>query len=132
MWKWIAGTVAFFVIVNVASKLVGKPSAARPTVPQIADQVLVRDLNWHSDGFGSVMVIDRVDIVNRNEHAIKDFSIACVVRAPSGTVVSRPMHTVYGRVGANSTETFRNLNMGFINSQAERAACAVFDAKVAQ
>lgn len=93
-----------------------------------AGQIAVRDLQWAKDGFGSVMVIHSVDIVNRNDYPTKDFLLRCVLFAPSGTIIGSVNHTIFERVAANTSETFRHINLGFINSQAERANCGVIHA----
>jgi hypothetical protein len=133
MWKWIVGSVAFVMLLGVAARLSGSPpERAQASKAGITDQVLVRELRWRDGGFGSVMMIEAVDIVNRNDHAIKDFVVACAMIAPSGTVVGTVKHKVYERVAARSTETFRNINMGFMNSQAKRASCSVVAAAAAK
>ena len=107
------------------------PTSRQPVVqlPSVTDNIFLRDLNWTKGGFGVVMSINSVDIVNGNTFPIRDFEIRCLVKAPSGTVVNDLSHRVYQRIGAQQTETLNDLNVGFINAQGSYATCRVVDAK---
>ena len=87
-------------------------------------------VSWHKDGFGSVMIIDRLTVTNDAPFPIKDFSIDCDHYAPSGTKIDSNDRTVYEVVPASGKFQLRNFNMGFIASQAASTSCQVTDAKV--
>jgi hypothetical protein len=67
-------------------------------------------------------------IKNTSPFDIKDITIHCTNAAPSGTVIGSIDHTIYDLVKANSTKTFREVNMGFIHSQASSSGCHVVTA----
>lgn len=89
-------------------------------------QTKLLKFNWHKDGFGSVMIAD-FTIRNDSPYDVKDIDIRCVHSAPSGTVIDQNTRTVYDLVKAHSTRTFTNVNMGFINSQAESSGCQILN-----
>jgi hypothetical protein len=87
---------------------------------------MIVDYSWHKGGFGSVMVLNKVTIKNTRKIAIADFRITCDTSGPSGTILSSPSTTLYERIEAGKTRTFRDVNLGFIHSQSARASCRVY------
>ena len=51
-------------------------------------------VSWHKDGFGSVMIIDRLTVTNDAPFPVKDFTIDCEHYAPSGTKIDSNERTV--------------------------------------
>lgn len=86
-------------------------------------------MQWHKGGFGAVMIAD-VTITNRALSHLKDFQITCTSQGPSGSNVGSTTNTLYEMVKSRQTKTFRNVNMGFINSQAATANCVVDQASI--
>jgi hypothetical protein len=92
--------------------------------------VLLRDVkldyNWYKEGFGNVMIAD-FTIKNPTQYRFKDFEIKCTHSAPSGTVIDSNTRTVYETVEPKSTKVIKQMNMGFIHSQASRSGCEISD-----
>jgi len=107
-------------------------SSETPTDPKDA---LLRnaklDFKWHKDGFGNIMIAD-FTIKNPTRYRFKDFEIKCTHSAPSGTVIDSNTQTIYETVEPKSTRVVKQVNMGFINSQAAQSGCEITDLVVLQ
>lgn len=80
-------------------------------------------LIMHSwEAYGAVFV-GRFSIVNRGLYNLKDPVIYCTLFGPSGTELGSVKETAYQTVHAKSTVRLKDLNMGFIRSQASQASC---------
>ena len=97
----------------------------------IAMQNTKLDYEWSKGGFGSVM-LGSFTVTNKSDYQFKDFTVRCVHSAASGTVIDSNTHTVYDLVKAHSTKKFKEVNMGFIHSQATSSACKIIDLVVLQ
>jgi hypothetical protein len=84
----------------------------------------IKKLSWWKGGFGSIMMATFV-VKSTSPFDIKDIAIHCTDLAPSGTVVDVNDRTIYEIVKANGTKTFREINMGFIHSQASNTSCQI-------
>ena len=82
------------------------------------------DFTWSTDG---MIMTANFKVHNTTEHAFKDFEITCDHSAPSGTVIDHNTRTIYELIPAKGTRSFRNFNMGFINSQAHQSSCRITD-----
>jgi hypothetical protein len=126
--------VCFGGLMNVASSGSGTSSASsgNPTPTPTVDpkDALLRDVkldfNWTTGGFGNVMIAD-FTIKNPTQYRFKDFEIKCRHSAPSGTVIDSNTRTVYEIVEPKSTKVIKQMNMGFIQSQASRSGCKITD-----
>ena len=129
---------AFLVIVCVGGLLrvggnatretgsLGSPSATRVDPKAVLLRDVKLDFKWSKGGFDNVMVTD-FTLHNPTQYSFKDFEIKCTHSAPSGTVIDSNTRTVYEVVGSKSTKVIRQMNMGFIHSQASRSACEITD-----
>lgn len=88
----------------------------------------ITDSAWRTDGFGTVMMLN-LTVRNAAPFAIKDFVVRCVHQGPSGTDMDSNTRRVYDIVPANGRKSVRNINMGFIHSQAETSRCEITDAE---
>lgn len=88
--------------------------------------VEITDFSWTKEAFGSVMQAT-FTIKNLLPVKVKDIEVKCTHSAPSGTVIDSNRRTIYEIIGEGQTRTFRDVNMGFIHSQANRSGCAVVD-----
>ena len=96
-------------------------SPSNPERPQLS-QIRIGALNWTMGGFGTVMIATlRID--NNNTLPIKDVEVTCIHSGKSGTPVSQGKRTIYERIEAHSYIYVRELNMGFIHTQATWANC---------
>jgi hypothetical protein len=86
--------------------------------------ITIPEFTWEKGGFGNVMVAT-FTIENKNPFPIKDISIACVMHAPSGTVLSEVEKTIYQIFPADGRTIVRDFSMGLIDNQSERAACKI-------
>jgi hypothetical protein len=80
---------------------------------------------WGKGGFDSVMLLKNVRIKNGRPDDIKDLIISCTVSGASGTDLQSLRTVLYDIVPAGRTKTFREINMGFVHSQAAGASCDV-------
>lgn len=132
--RTICSVVALaFLILLATGSTGGNTSSSSSTAPdppsarELARPRVDLKLNsWNKTGFGSIMEID-VTITNMNDRSIKDIEIECKHSAPSGTVIDSNSKTLYEVIGPNAIRRFRNFNMGFIHSQAERSGCEIKD-----
>jgi len=105
--------------------------AGLPPLKRAMEQTKLTNFTWRKEGFGSVMMAD-FTIRNDSPFDVKDLVIRCTDAAPSGTVIDHNTRTVYEIVKAHSTRTFRNVSMGFIQSQAQRSGCDILGLGVVQ
>ena len=112
-------------------------SVSLPTPAPAIDprDALLRDVKleykWRKEGFGNVMVAD-FTVKNPTQYRFKDFEIKCTHLAPSGTEIDSNRRTIYEVVEPKSTKVIKQMNMGFIHSQAARSGCEITDLVVVQ
>jgi len=93
----------------------------------IINKVTISDFSWKTTAFNTVMEAN-FTINNTNPFPVKDITIKCQHSANSGTVIDSNTHTIYEIIPANTSKTFNDINMGFIQSQASKSACWVTSA----
>jgi hypothetical protein len=112
---------------SAVSKSINSPAPFSAPDPK---EMLLRDLKldfkWHKDGFGSVMMAN-FTLKNPTEYRFKDFEIKCTHSAPSGTIIDSNTRTIYETVEPNSTKVVKEMNMGFIDTQASTSNCQITD-----
>lgn len=111
-------------VVIVATIFHSCPSLAEAT---LGEQVKVKSQKWRLDGFGNVMVVD-LSIENSSKINLKDFVVECETVGQSGTSLGKVRKTVFDTLPAGKTKKFKNINMGFVNSQSKRAGCEIIGA----
>jgi hypothetical protein len=110
--------------VTATEKIANQP--VQLTRRQILENIKVEALSWSKEGFGNVMVATfRID--NNNPVPIKDVQVTCAHFANSGSMIDGNTRIVYEFINANSYHYVRDMNMGFINIQAERSRCDATD-----
>lgn len=134
----IALTVAVLLALICVSALVSssggsvaeRQNAANPTPPPSTKELLMRDVkldfDWEKSGFGNIMLAN-FTIKNPTQFRFKDFEITCNHFSPSGTKIDSNNRTIYEIVGSGATKRIRNMNMGFIHSQASSSSCKITD-----
>jgi hypothetical protein len=130
----IGGLIALISIISNLSKTPEEKAretaaAETATVRQTARQVAMNEtkivkFSWQKGGFNSVMLAN-FTIRNNGDRDVKDLDIRCEHAGPSGTVIDHNEQTVYEIVKAHSTRTLREVNMGFIASQAAGSNCEI-------
>ena len=99
------------------------------TKRQMLANLSINNLMWEKGGFGSVMVATFM-VQNKNPTRVKDIRVTCGLTANSGTVIDTATHTIYEAIDKKSYIYVRDVNMGFIDSQANRSTCMVTDFSV--
>lgn len=96
---------------------------------QMLANLSVNSLVWEKGGFGSVMLATFM-VENKNPTRVKDVQVTCGLTANSGTMIDTAIHTIYEGIDKKSYIYVRDVNMGFIHSQASRSSCVVTDFSV--
>jgi len=107
-------------------------NAARPvelTKEQMLANLRIDGFSWEKAGFDNVMVATFM-VNNANPVPVKDVEITCGLSANSGTMIDVSKRTIYDSIDRKSYLSVREMNMGFINSQASRSKCIVTDFKL--
>lgn len=86
--------------------------------------VKISNFKWEKGGFGSVMLAT-FTLTNNNEIAVKDIRMEFQRYAESGTPVGGDRYTQMSILKPGEKRTFKNVNLGFIHSQAERSTAEV-------
>lgn len=85
---------------------------------------------WGKSGFGNVMMANFTITNGSSASLISDITITCSMTAKSGAGVGLTQNTIYDSVERGKTKTIKNINMGFIDSQASSAYCKITDMKI--
>lgn len=72
-----------------------------------------------------ILAVGSFTIHNKSTHIIKDIEVSCSYYARSGTKIDVVKKTIYDIVNKESSETFKNVNMGFMNENAYNYVCKV-------
>ena len=89
-----------------------------------ADRLTMKAMTWSLGGFKSVGIVN-VSIENSNDFAVKDIGIRCYFSGKSGTQLSVSNHTIFDSIPAKTKKAFRDVNVGFVDSQSAKASCNV-------
>jgi hypothetical protein len=87
----------------------------------------IKNFRWTKGGFGSVLVLDSLTIFNGSRYKVSDLQIKCSLQAESGTVLSEPTKILYVSIPPNKSKTLSDVNVGFINDQAQSGSCWIAD-----
>lgn len=93
-----------------------------------AEKMKVSSFTWRLGGFDTV-AIATLTIQNDNDFRVKDVDLACRFSANSGTVLSTPSKTIYDLIPAKGRKSFKDVSIGFVNTQSARGSCWVESAK---
>jgi hypothetical protein len=115
--------IEFCVLRALVLKVVGMPHTECPWLAPRKEMVEMTEFSWDRSGF-SHMSLD-FTVRNNNDYAVKDITIYCYHRAPSGTVIDDNTRTLYERIPAHGTISRREFPMGFIHEQVVKSACYV-------
>ena len=96
------------------------------SVKEAVQEKLKLDFSWGKEGFGSIMSAN-FTIENNSEYNIKDVQIMCIHYAESGTQIDKNDRKIYEIIGANSSKSYLNFNMGFIHEQVKSSSCLIKD-----
>ena len=76
-----------------------------------------------------MMIVD-FTINNPTIYRVKDLEIECTHFAPSGTKIDSNTRTIYEIVEPKGKKVVKDMNMGFIHSQAATTSCHITDLNV--
>jgi hypothetical protein len=89
-----------------------------------ADRLTIRGMTWSLAGFKNVGLVN-VTIENSNDFPVKDVGIRCYFSGKSGTQLSSKNHIIFDTIPAKTKKAFKEVNVGFIDSQSATASCNV-------
>jgi hypothetical protein len=89
-----------------------------------ADRLTMKAMTWNLGGFRNVGIVN-VTIENGNDFAVKDIGIRCHFNGKSGTELSANDHKIFDTIPAKAKRTFKDVNVGLIDSQSAGAGCSV-------
>lgn len=84
--------------------------------------------SWNKTGFDTIAELS-ITIKNNSPITIKDIGIICSFYGNSPTKIDEERTIIYDYIGAGSTKTFKNINLGFIGQQVTRAGCEINSAE---
>jgi hypothetical protein len=143
--KGFLSIVAIVLVVGVIGSIMGsnKPStpvsasASEPDFPALTnpnlkiplptDQLTIAKSEWVKGGFDSIALV-HVTLKNGGKQAVKDVDLTCHFYGPSGTEISTAKVTVFETIGPGKTKRSKELNLGFIDSQVQKAGCEIIAA----
>lgn len=92
-----------------------------------ADAVKLVKQVWKKPGRNNIGSAD-LTISNDNPFAVKDIKLKCVFTIEATGKVSEIQQTVPGPLKAKTTQTFKKVSFGFIDTQAAEGSCSVLGA----
>ena len=101
-------------------------SKDEPSAKQVAMENIKLEFSWKKVGFDNVLLVD-FHITNASQYLVKDIRVRCTHYAKTGTKLGRNRATIYDVVPARTTKTFKDINMGFIHTQADSTSCVITD-----
>ena len=84
------------------------------------------DYRWSKVAFDSIMEAT-FTVKNDSSQDLKDIKIECLHYAESGTKIDRNSQTLYQVFPSGTKTVVRDVNMGFIHSQATDSSCRISD-----
>ena len=124
MSKMLAAALAGGITLGALS-----PTHAQGFIPEpTLNGITLVKTTWRLSGFGTVAEAE-FTVRSSNDHATNDISFECVTAGKSGTRLSKVRATVYDTVSAKGVKVFRNVNMGFVDSQSATLACKITGTK---
>lgn len=102
--------------------------AMNEEIAQRSDPAAYLDVKADWENLKGIMLA-RFTITSRLNKGSKDFAIACRLFAPSGAVVNEVETVVFERAGPRGRARSSELNLGFVNAQAQTAQCRVTGAR---
>ncbi|MES3020436.1 MAG: hypothetical protein V4857_02510 [Pseudomonadota bacterium] len=118
LWKWLVGGGLAIVIINILAPT----STPQPQADPATEVTLAYD--WRAKAGGMVMEAD-FTIKNETANAIKDVQILCTHFSKSKTRIDSNATTIYQVIAPQENHIARNVNMGFIHTQAVTTSCRV-------
>jgi hypothetical protein len=127
--KLILAVVVFAIFYSTCSQSesvqrTGVPPQKSPEALAL-ESVSLKSYDWEKGGFDSIMMLKNIVIENKGARDVKDLTIECVGSAKSGTRIDKNVRVLYEIVPAGKSTRVKELNMGFLHSQVDRAGCVI-------
>jgi hypothetical protein len=83
--------------------------------------------HWRRGGLGSNALVT-FTLRNTNRYAVKDIEISCAFSRSDGSHLTERSRLIHETVRKRSRKAFRQLHVGFVNVNADRARCSLVGA----
>jgi hypothetical protein len=106
------------------------PAAAPMSVTEQTSPVeglRISSQHWRRGGLGSKALVSFM-LRNTNRYAVKDIEISCAFSRSDGSHLTDRTRVIHETVRRRSRKAFRQLHVGFVNVNADRARCSVIGA----
>jgi hypothetical protein len=109
------------------------PAAAEVPVTPAAEaaelgRMRISSQTWRRGGLGSRALVT-FTLRNDNDYAVKDLELACAFTRRDGTHLTDRKRLVPETVNMKSRKTFAQVQVGFVNVNADKAKCSVVSAR---
>ncbi len=130
LWQWLALILfGFLVYTSLTSKSpLDDYHKQLGLAESNANYVEVKSWSWSLEGYHDIAIISHLTLKNNNSFAIKDVLINVKNYSSSGTLLNSKDYTIYDIVPANRIKTFKNINLGFVNSQSKSSSISIIRA----
>jgi hypothetical protein len=106
------------------------PAAAPMSVTEQTSPVeglRISSQHWRRGGLGSNALVT-FTLRNTNRYAVKDIEISCAFSRSDGGHLTDRTRVIHETVRRRSRKAFRQLHIGFVNVNADRARCSLIGA----
>jgi hypothetical protein len=84
----------------------------------------MKDLSWRTGASDTIMMVN-VIFENKGSDDFEDSGLTCDGYSNNGTKICSNSRIIYAVVKAGKSKSIRNVDMGFIDSQAVSASCRI-------
>ena len=92
------------------------------------DRMRISSQTWRRGGLGSRALVT-FTLRNDNDYAVKDIELSCAFTRRDGRHLTDRKRLVPDTVNMKSRKTFAQVQVGFVNVNADRAKCSVVSAR---
>jgi hypothetical protein len=125
--------VAMAIVANPAPTSAAPQSELLPDPPIVTEltspveRLRISSQRWRRGGLGSNALVS-FTIRNANRYAVKDIEISCAFSRTDGSHLTDRSRVIHETIGRKSHKVFRQLHVGFVNVNADRARCSLIGA----
>jgi hypothetical protein len=103
----------------------GPPGVSELTSP--VEGLRISSQHWRRGGLGSNALVT-FKLRNTNHYAVKDIEISCAFSRIDGSHLTDRTRVIHETVKSRGRRVFRQLHVGFVNVNADRARCSLIRA----
>ncbi len=121
-----------YAIKPVAIAPVREPSERERAIAikeEVQRSLVLTDWTWKKDAFGTVAMAD-FTLGNESMWDVQDIKLRVVFRGKSGSMISSDYPVIYDVLQADQTRLFKEINCGFVASQAISASVSIEDCRI--